>query len=488
MKNTLAIGLLTLGSFFVKAESTPPNESCGKVLNLNGSWDHIVMNPIADSLVSIDDNDKFTVEFWMKTTASTGNIFSLYTNTEFVSYRMYVRMDGGKVGTSETFTSLFTESSAPVNDDQWQHVAVSFNGDIIKLYVDGVYLDSDDSYFFFQNNTRVSVGMTDVPSTGKQEFFKGQIDELRIWSSVKTEEQINVGMNSKSIGDETDLLAYFDFDEGNNSEEVHNNSPHTFDFKITADELKNTRLNPDGSQPTKIEDVTITNPTCFERKDGVMEVNVLSEVASIEYSFSIEPGFSDVNTSTGLGHGTHQTVIRDSEGCYDSVNVDLDDGGTFEVEVEFNEEFEFFNGDIEPSSRVGTNRWINCDTEEIVQEGASTRFYPSTDAYYKMVYVRNETCTFESECLPFGAANIKEKDLSNQFEVYPNPTNGIINISSNLEGGLVNIFNLTGSIVKSVSLTIESVTSLDLNNLKSGVYFIEVAKNGETGVQKFIKK
>jgi hypothetical protein len=39
------------------------------------------------------------------------------------------------------------------------------------------------------------------------------MDELRVWSVVRTEEEINANRNKQLNGDEDDLIIYYQFDE-----------------------------------------------------------------------------------------------------------------------------------------------------------------------------------------------------------------------------------------------------------------------------------
>ena len=61
----------------------------------------------------------------------------------------------------------------------------------------------------------------------------------------------------------------------------------------------------------------------------------------------------------------------------------------------------------------------------------------------------------------------------NNFNVYPNPTKGLLNIKgANLKGKNVQIFSVVGQV--EVDLTLEGETTLDLNNIQEGVYFIKI--------------
>jgi len=65
-----------------------------------------------------------------------------------------------------------------------------------------------------------------------------------------------------------------------------------------------------------------------------------------------------------------------------------------------------------------------------------------------------------------------------QINLYPNPTTGVLNLDVN---GMVDVYNVAGTLVKSV----ESVNySINVSDLNEGIYFIRT----ENGMAKFIKK
>ena len=48
----------------------------------------------------------------------------------------------------------------------------------------------------------------------KGQFWKGALDEIRIWSVARTEDEIRVSMNSPLTGQEDGLVGYWNFDDG----------------------------------------------------------------------------------------------------------------------------------------------------------------------------------------------------------------------------------------------------------------------------------
>lgn len=77
---------------------------------------------------------------------------------------------------------------------------------------------------------------------------------------------------------------------------------------------------------------------------------------------------------------------------------------------------------------------------------------------------------------------------SNSFEVYPNPSNGLVNINSNETITKVTVVNILGQSVKSIASDAKHII-IDLSDLKSNVYFLQItgAKN-QTSIKKIVKE
>lgn len=75
----------------------------------------------------------------------------------------------------------------------------------------------------------------------------------------------------------------------------------------------------------------------------------------------------------------------------------------------------------------------------------------------------------------------------NQVTVYPNPVNDVVNIISHTPIDLITIVDIHGrTVIQKASKT--SNLSMQLQGLKSGVYFAVIASEGNTITQKIIKK
>ena len=81
--------------------------------------------------------------------------------------------------------------------------------------------------------------------------------------------------------------------------------------------------------------------------------------------------------------------------------------------------------------------------------------------------------------------------MADSFKVYPNPvTDGQVNIkTSNFEGeATVNLYNMMGQRVIESPKSFEANGKMNINlgNLQSGVYFIEINQNGVTAKERLI--
>lgn len=78
--------------------------------------------------------------------------------------------------------------------------------------------------------------------------------------------------------------------------------------------------------------------------------------------------------------------------------------------------------------------------------------------------------------------------FKNNFSIYPNPVNNVLNISVKNEISINNlsITDLNGRVVTSSSSS-SSSSSIDVSNLSSGVYFVSIETNEGRGTAKFVK-
>ncbi len=105
-------------------------------------------------------------------------------------------------------------------DDKWHHLAIVCNRQAnTSIFVDGELKSYEQSSLlggFAGADMTIGARRHEVPGTiSYDKYFYGSIDEVRIWNLAKTAKQIKLDMNSKLVGDEMGLLAYYPFDKYN---------------------------------------------------------------------------------------------------------------------------------------------------------------------------------------------------------------------------------------------------------------------------------
>lgn len=153
-------------------------------------------------------NTARTMEAWLKTTqTTTGVIFNWGTTGNnqrcgllLVNSRLY-------------FVGQFNDlpGNIIINDGQWHHVAASFDGTSLTLYVDGI-LDVSSSRTLSTSGSILRIGRRASPDDG--EYFQGEIDEVRIWNIARTQSAIQLDKNAEIPVNTAGLVAYYKLNEG----------------------------------------------------------------------------------------------------------------------------------------------------------------------------------------------------------------------------------------------------------------------------------
>jgi hypothetical protein len=180
-----------------------------KALNLNGSSNYLTVPNNSNAIETIN----FSFECWVKRATSVSQfgkdrLFMSINNDGWGVYIEANKLKITKVGVSEA------SSVGTIADTLWHHLAVTFNGteDTVVFYIDGE-LDSKAKF----NYSFSSTGNYSIGSRGAGEYFAGKIEELKVWSVVRS--ALDISMNKCTIlnGNETGLNRYYKFNEGSGS-------------------------------------------------------------------------------------------------------------------------------------------------------------------------------------------------------------------------------------------------------------------------------
>lgn len=104
---------------------------------------------------------------------------------------------------------VLAEASEPLVKGRWHHVAYVFDTATHSIYIDGVARGSSTSSPNNHSPTSGWLGSFD----GNQHFYRGAMDELRVWAVARTADEILAECDGNAPTSDPDLVAYFSFNE-----------------------------------------------------------------------------------------------------------------------------------------------------------------------------------------------------------------------------------------------------------------------------------
>ncbi len=108
----------------------------------------------------------------------------------------------GNYGTADQVNALRLTGDIT---SEWHHVAATYDGTTRCIFLDGALAGSDNPI----GHAGPDSSNFSICSTNFTEYFNGQIDEVRIWSTSRSGTQIKANMNRTLSGSETGLVAYY---------------------------------------------------------------------------------------------------------------------------------------------------------------------------------------------------------------------------------------------------------------------------------------
>lgn len=168
-------------------------ENCN-VINFDGNDDHINFKNKFNL-----NSGAFSIEVWIKSNSTNSNIQTIISkrfstnSTDGYDLRLVNNFISFHWNNGHSITSIY-----PINSNRWYHIAVTFSGSNYNLYVDGVIVKGPISGSNPNlNSVNCIVGAMDQNNTTPFNHFSGWIDELRIWNTEISVNQIRQMMNQQ---------------------------------------------------------------------------------------------------------------------------------------------------------------------------------------------------------------------------------------------------------------------------------------------------
>jgi len=197
-------------SQFCVPRKISPGNYAGDALLFNGVDEFVTFNPLYDS-----GPQELTFEAWVwPEDLSTSDIFYHGDNGEF---------ELGITGSVTSFrikysdNSWYTLTAPPLEANTWQHLCAVWvqSAQFLKFYINGELVQTHGT----PDLPMYDPGTGYLPSIGSYNrggarFFKGKLDEIRVWNVARTIQQIRENMHLTLSGGESGLIGYWQFNDG----------------------------------------------------------------------------------------------------------------------------------------------------------------------------------------------------------------------------------------------------------------------------------
>ncbi|MDP1727927.1 MAG: LamG-like jellyroll fold domain-containing protein [Bacteroidota bacterium] len=297
----------------------------GDRIQFDGTDDY-VMIPYAANL---KPNTNFTVEAWVRPSSvvSIGTLYSKDSTTTDSSLTIYMVGATPQVVMRTANGSVALMASSSGSLFSWTHVAVTYDGSDLRIYVNGDtagVASITGSVTCLNGPTYLGrrAGATLPANLGLENFM--------FWNTVRTESQIRLGMHTKVPAlSSSNLMAYLRFDEGpgnlyladasgNCNEALMNNFDQAtcwFQSSLPLDTTLGTSMI-----------FTNDNLQSFANKNLALKFSNLSGSAQVvaHYFKYLPLGFlpdTVIATTPKVSHNRHWAVYRYGSNSYDSVRA-----------------------------------------------------------------------------------------------------------------------------------------------------------------------
>ena len=198
-------GTLTNGPTWIAS----PVQAISNGLNFDGINDQVVV-----PANSVFDLNSGTIECWVRPSVLVGNACILGNRgTGGARFSFHMSTVTNTIGLWDG--SVYTTIPYTITAGTWYHLAFVCNGTNTLVYVNGTLAGTIAKKFSTVTGQTFVIGIA-KNSGGDGEPFLGDIDEVRVWNTMRTQAEIQANKDVTLTGTESGLVALYSFDQGTN--------------------------------------------------------------------------------------------------------------------------------------------------------------------------------------------------------------------------------------------------------------------------------
>lgn len=242
------------------------------------------------------------------------------------------------------------------------------------------------------------------------------------------------------------------------------------------------------SQPTLLVSSILshTDALCNGSADGTATAN--AGFGTPGYSYSWTPSGGNTAVATGLAIGTYTVTVTDNNGCTASSTVIITEPTVITASATTQDEIGGNDGSIDLTTSGGspgyTYSWSNgSNVEDISGLAGGT---------YTVTVTDDNGCTQSFTFTVNSQLGVEDNDGAGDISIYPNPSNGLVNISiqtAGIQDLKLEVMDINGKllVIKNLQNTGNGmIVPMDLTDLANGTYIIRLSNNKTSEIKRII--
>jgi hypothetical protein len=171
-------------------------------LNFDGTNDYVLLGNVLPA--------SYTKEAWINT--SNLSLVNSIISGGFTDGQHTFWVTSSKLSAGHNSSYIAVQDPSVLLANTWYHVAVTYDATTttMKLYKDGILVATNTNVPAYLSGNMVRVGAFENSAN----LFKGSIDEVRLWNTALSPDDILRRKNCELQGTESGLVAYYKFNQG----------------------------------------------------------------------------------------------------------------------------------------------------------------------------------------------------------------------------------------------------------------------------------
>lgn len=254
---------------------------------------------IPSGKIPVTENDNFAIELWFNgTDQANATLFSVGDGMLDINKdsKLSIEFNADKKLTLRAKGSSYELSKNNFLDGKWHHFVLNVvRGGYASVYVNGnLEKQITSSNIGAVENSEITLGSrkyaiqgADGAETKNENFFKGKLDEVRVWKSTLAASVFSLNRFNRLVGNETGLAAYYPFERSFVNSYGQNETEFTLKGFVAGEETSGT-----STGTSTFEDVNVpplkearvtekVNHTFTVSKDKVV-INITEPINRIE--------------------------------------------------------------------------------------------------------------------------------------------------------------------------------------------------------------